>query len=785
MALQVWLPLNGKLNNQGLSNVTVARGDAIVDNSGKIGKCYACNASSYLGFNYTVGETDSFSLSFWLKLPQSIKDPGAWQTLITFRVTDNGTPTSIAIQWTDYNRIKIYGSTNFQTIWLESEYDVWNHYVITNSYSSPNTRIAIYKNGQLVGAYDKEAELKIISGQLYLGAVQDAVGYVYFNDFRIYDHCLSPMEVKEISKALILHYKLDDLYVETTTNIASTGMSGWDNSGTCVRNFNETSIPNPPTTGSVYSVSATSDGSMAMTVGTTSQSYPSTTIVASIYCWLDAAQDTGVVYVRSTKADSNVGNLKYNGEQNPTKWPLRKWIKLVSDPINTASDATTFYICTYINKNTELRVFNGWQIEQNTHATPWTAPGTTRTKTSKAYDCSGYGNDGTIIGSLTTINDTPRYDASTYIVGNANRISAPMATIPDFSYSFWFKRNRVSHSVREMLMTGWYGVSFELNPNNTLTFKCACTSSHSERNVSSTFTFTSTTEWYHVVFTHTDGVNSKIYVNGALNSTASITDLINYSTGVANIGYYSSEMYFNGYMSDFRRYSTVLSDNDVKELYDTSAYIYNNGTVAAYEFIEDAITPQIKKNGQFVCDSFGNYNFAIENTSGATWALLLDHNNPSENLFTQDNCWNNNAENLFSALGMLKHGNWANPDGEYEFLVIEKTTSASTEQMVRWKQTSNPALSSTLSGYQLISGSVSRSVGLMNKNTYGCFHNGASWWCCCGSYSAYNGGIPGFFDTVTTGRLRFYIRIPDVKLLPENKVMFFNDNIQNNNLIEI
>jgi len=37
MALQVWLPLNGNLNNQGLSNVTVTNNGATVDNNGKIG----------------------------------------------------------------------------------------------------------------------------------------------------------------------------------------------------------------------------------------------------------------------------------------------------------------------------------------------------------------------------------------------------------------------------------------------------------------------------------------------------------------------------------------------------------------------------------------------------------------------------------------------------------------------------------------------------------------------------------------------------------------------------
>ena len=45
------------------------------------------------------------------------------------------------------------------------------------------------------------------------------------NDVRVYDHCLSIRELKFIASALVLHYPLNDAYVEETVNLGNTSAS--------------------------------------------------------------------------------------------------------------------------------------------------------------------------------------------------------------------------------------------------------------------------------------------------------------------------------------------------------------------------------------------------------------------------------------------------------------------------------------------------------------------------------------------------------------------------------
>ena len=113
MALQVWLPLNGNLNNQGLSNVAVTNNGATVNDAGKIGKCYSFDGSDdFISLTDTTlnsifkGGANPFSITLWVyhgdttrailfgdfSLPGAINFNIELSTSHQFRFYWNGTP---------------------------------------------------------------------------------------------------------------------------------------------------------------------------------------------------------------------------------------------------------------------------------------------------------------------------------------------------------------------------------------------------------------------------------------------------------------------------------------------------------------------------------------------------------------------------------------------------------------------------------------------------------------------------------------------------------------------
>lgn len=101
----------------------------------------------------------------------------------------------------------------------------WTHLVSTFK----NNVGTLYKNGALIGTYTFNNQsidangLQSYAANTTIGRETYANGYFSFNgciqDLRMYNHCLSAKEAKELSKGLVRHYPLSRLstnFVDTT-----------------------------------------------------------------------------------------------------------------------------------------------------------------------------------------------------------------------------------------------------------------------------------------------------------------------------------------------------------------------------------------------------------------------------------------------------------------------------------------------------------------------------------------------------------------------------------------
>ena len=209
MALQVWLPLNGNLNNQGLSNLTVTNNGATVDNNGKIGKCYNFGGGTYISFNRPLpNPCSSFTVCGWVKLSTGYAANYGLH-LISFEasygricISKDGLAVRVLL---NYNgTTSATGSTATAS---SISANVWNHYAVTFDAG----KINIYINGQLDNSYTISlSQVSISSSILKVGSYNAEPSKGCVNDFRLYDHALSPKEIEVLSRGLVCHYPLNN-----------------------------------------------------------------------------------------------------------------------------------------------------------------------------------------------------------------------------------------------------------------------------------------------------------------------------------------------------------------------------------------------------------------------------------------------------------------------------------------------------------------------------------------------------------------------------------------------
>lgn len=603
MALQVWLPLNGNIKNQGLSDLSfsVVSSNTSGSTSGKIGSCYynSSHTEGGLTSNKTINLGSQQSMFCWVKFDRFYESASLTGVIGQHRYQKN---TGMGITTYRISETTAYLSVNTGTGSNRTFNDYRGNTVINANqwyhvgYTFDGSTIRLYVNGNLDGTFTGHSSQLNVEDYIgiFMWSLNDSTitntlhaNYKlkgYLNDVRIYNHCLSPKEVKEISKGLVLHYKMDDPCINKNVSIdpAFNGFNG----GTYTYDIstNTYTITSPVTSSTWGSGVCIKDPQITVPWGSSYR--------CSFEALVPTAHDIQIDY-NNYLADGNyTGNDNDSGRITSSfSIPANTWTKVVigatnANSANTGKASLIVYDAIGLKTNNDSASVT-WYI-RNVKSEITNDPSSYSKNSwsdNMIYDYSGFGYNGTVTSATAPIlgSDSPRHNSCFNFDTAAKCITTAIdpsgykdtysiawwGNIPSFGGAmFWGFSN----------MMNWYdGKYWNQGDGGNNPFYSSGTT---------TITPPSVNTWHHYVITG-NGSATKLYVDGVLYGTAKTYRAIGGSSLQISGWPNDSNYRIPGMkMSDFRIYATPLSAEDVKELYNTSAIVCDNGTVMAYSLEE-------------------------------------------------------------------------------------------------------------------------------------------------------------------------------------------------------
>ena len=610
MGLQLWLPLNGNIRNQGLCDVKI-EGNPDSWENGKIGKCGLFN-NNYLFMNnysqnlFQPSHDKSISIACWVKCTGTGNVANsyilAWSAYEFFY-----SPNEIMFRLGDGNKntYRVSGTING---------DGWHH--VVGIWDAKNKKVQIYFDGE----FFKDIT---VSQSINFNSISSSITLPYryiknnlsINDFRLYDECLSPKQIKYISQAMICHYPMGNVdgKIGGRNLIRNSGkfllgssdfsIGQWRIAGNSTMVRSRVDITDPPeccksVTGAYQAVGKHPPTlNDAECIGMDNFPYLSDCNIGDTCTFSAWARVVGggencyfgfsSYMTKSVKVDSYGYDDFLNNYAVDALNPDGSWTHIVIHFKLTASLTNNIYVGFLTgDKNVTVQAC-AFKLEKGNIVTPWTpAP----EDNSQFYDniipdISGYQNNATVKDSTspTWSDDSPRYLGSYKFDGKSQYISglSPISNdTKEFTISFWVKLNNVPDPMTFYTARKGIGIGVALFfINKNIRF---------DDNVQSTFNYTydlSSNKWTHLCVTR-NNTSKKLYVNGKLvDSTSKVGDMQNIgqhftigsSEGADNgIG---TDNFLNGNISDFRIYATALSESDVLNLYQSSASLDSQGNL--------------------------------------------------------------------------------------------------------------------------------------------------------------------------------------------------------------
>ncbi len=604
MALRIWLPLNGSLENKGISDITVTNNGATIDNNGKIGKCYNFDGTngSWINTNYsynTIGK--NWSITCWVKPTGTgtiVRANTKYSPIIDFLGTNNGLR---AFYW--------YSTNSYYMISLnktKTPDNIWTHIALISN----GLTMSLYLNGVLESTINISGNPNpYITGTMQIGNCSTLSGSLFhgsINDVRIYDHCLSPLEVKEISQGLVLHYKLDNCVNDGNDNLLLRTKMDADAQAEFVANsstdFTKLFRYYNGNAG-LHTFSETIGGGFEDTVALSTTGNLG---IAFVRANSELNLDPNSYYTLSCEAKCTSASKKlaigtsYRTTSNGWVWRGGSNAQSFTgvDTWQTFQytfkpDSNILYICYCFTvsgsaNGTDTFTIRHCKLEKGSVATKWSPAPEEGIIFNKIVDSSGYGNDGILseYRKLYLSSDSKRYNKSIYLPKEKYATNTgfyfPMlierVDIPECTLCLWVKPEDEFSGHSPGIYDGYFWVM--ISDKDTLNLKMSSTFSHLSSKPHITFN-----EWNFISLVYKDKTLYG-YVNGEYIGSFALQDYEHiYPTQIAG-EYHHLGSYFVGKMSDIRLYHTALSAEDIATLYHTPAQVDNLGGIHGFEFIE-------------------------------------------------------------------------------------------------------------------------------------------------------------------------------------------------------
>ena len=662
MSLIAWWPLNDDTNNYGTLGAEIqATASNATFADGKIGQALYKGSLTLTGEQWKKIIGNTISIAMWIYTRNdgsySAGTPFFGMGGMTapnnrkFSMFHYNTKTNLHCSWQNDDSNSTYWSCHYSDFF---ELNKWVHLCVVQD-AATNT-VTVYRNGEQYSKSTVNGLSSMNFKEAGTAPVRANIDYQHMNDLRIYDHALSQVEVKELSKALVCHYRLDGgNHTNLLLNTFSSKFDGFlsRSSGTIV--FDDILQKN------VYECSNTATGEKFVfysnrfaVIG--GKPY---TFSCDVYCndklkGLDVyllTSSTLAVSSTSTSFDSS-GGVKYfpRNFSSAEKLVAGQWVH-ITGTLTPDSNQISGYIRIDNNGSTTsgtaaiLRVAN-FKLEQGTKATVVGSHPSESLFNTMEPDCSGNGNDAIKYGTLTYSSDSIMNGSCTVFPGTAgNYINCGSGgKVRDaITVNWWGYMDNWSSYGRAISCTEGGGWNFEpvISPSGTparMNFACGTgTTSNTYKSVGSATTLASLAAGWHMFTGTYDGKTTKIYIDGKLEGTNNAYSShipLYYANNSIFLGIEAqggtnnpTSPYFNGRISDVRIYGTALKIEDIQELYNTRGYVSDQGDMLSGEWIEDASDIQITSQGigrSLVVQELGNSEYTPIEYIASTGSQYID-----------------------------------------------------------------------------------------------------------------------------------------------------------------